>query len=147
MLFRTRCGGHWRFCVVTAFLIVVYISRRGLVLGLGHPRILALDFITQTDGGTVRCRLGIVGVSHRGVRRCLIIRSWPTRACAGQLVTLPGVPGETHRAYTRRLEASCRRLPLARRHHGDHHREPLHALRVRASARPHGAAGLGFKRS
>ncbi len=94
MLFRTLCGGHWRFCVVTAFLIVVYISRRGLVPGLGHPRILALDFITQTDGvhngGTVRCRLGIVGVSHRGVRRCLNTRSWPTRACAGQLVILPG---------------------------------------------------------
>ncbi len=64
-------GGHWRFCVVAAFLIVVYISRRGLVLGLGHPRILDVNFITQTDGGTVRCRLGIVGVSHRGVRRCL----------------------------------------------------------------------------
>ena len=44
MLFRTLCGGHWRFCVVTAFLIVVYICRRGLVPGLGHPRILASDF-------------------------------------------------------------------------------------------------------
>ena len=50
MLFRTLCGGHWRFCVVTAFLIVVYISRRSLVPGLGHPRILALDF-THADGG------------------------------------------------------------------------------------------------
>lgn len=50
MLFRTLCGGHWRFCVVTAFLIVVYICRRGLVPGLGHPRILASDF-THTDGG------------------------------------------------------------------------------------------------
>jgi len=53
VLFRTLCGGHWRFCVVTAFLFVVYIyRRRGLVPGLlvGHPRILASDF-TQTDGG------------------------------------------------------------------------------------------------
>ncbi len=58
MLFRTLGGGLWRFCVVTAFLIVVYISRRGLVPGLlvvGHPRILALDFATQTGEGTARC--------------------------------------------------------------------------------------------
>ena len=80
MLFRTLCGGHWRFCVVTAFLIVVYISRRGLVPGLGHPRILASDF-TQTDGGTVRCRLGIV-VSHTAVWTAVLITAFePTRAC------------------------------------------------------------------
>ena len=71
MLFRTLCGGHWRFCVVTAFLIVVYICRRGLVPGLGHPRILALDF-TQTDGGHRPLSTWDSRVSHRRGLRCFI---------------------------------------------------------------------------
>jgi len=65
VLFRTLCGGHWRFCVVTAFLIVVYICRRGLVPGLGHPRILLQTSHSRTED-TARCRLGIV-VSHTAV--------------------------------------------------------------------------------
>ena len=72
MLFRTLCGGHWRFCVVTAFLIVVYICRRSLVPGLGHPRILASDF-TQTDGGHRPLSTWDSRVSHRRGLRCFII--------------------------------------------------------------------------
>jgi hypothetical protein len=65
-LFRTLRGGLWRFRVVkivTAFKFVIVVQiaccRRGfkLVPGLGNPRILALGFFTQTDGGTVRALL------------------------------------------------------------------------------------------
>ena len=49
VLFRTLCGGHWRFCVVTAFLIVVNICRRGLVPGLA-THVGSIQDIHRPDG-------------------------------------------------------------------------------------------------
>ena len=119
MLFRTLCGGHWRFCVVTAFLIVVYICRRGLVPGLGPPtyssfrlltadgghRPLAWDF-TQTDGGHRPLSTWDSRVSHRRGLRCFIIALGLLVLGAACRWFCPGVLGERHVHTRRRLKAS-----------------------------------------
>ena len=117
VLFRTLCGGHWRFCVVTAFLIVVYICRRGLVPGLGHPRILASDF-TQTDGGHRPLSTWDSRVSHRCGLRCLytVLAYSCLRGPAG--VSAWGSWGEAsciHEEGLRPLRYQGRLLPKANR--------------------------------
>jgi len=101
VLFRTLCGGHWRFCVVTAFLIVVYICRRGLVPGLGYPRILASDF-TQTDGGH-RPLLTWDRQSLTPLWTAVLHYSFgPTRAGRGLSAVLPGGSWGEARAHTKK---------------------------------------------